>query len=367
MKIVSIDTLPIALPYDSGAAPLPLGGKPRTNMESLLVKVTTDSGLVGWGDAFGVRVWPITRLMIDRLVAPLCIGENALRRDEVMDKLNRTLYHFGRAGVLQYALSAIDIALWDIAGKAANLPVHALIGPLRTPDLPVYASLLPYRDPALAARFAARAVDQGYRYVKLHERDVASVRESRAAIGADVGLMVDLNCPFDVPAAEQFAADVAAYDPMWLEEPLFPVDDFDAMAELARRIDIPLAMGENVGNPMEFRRVLDTAGISFAQPSVVKTGGITALLEVARDAAQRQVRLMPHSAYFGPGLLATMHVLGTIRTAPILERFYCEMPVELAGDATLPRNGMVQVPQTPGLGFDPDPDVLRRYAATAQA
>jgi L-alanine-DL-glutamate epimerase-like enolase superfamily enzyme len=210
-------------------------------------------------------------------------------------------------------------------------------------------------------------VDQGYRYVKLHERDVASVRESRAAIGADVGLMVDLNCPFDLPAAERFASDVSACQPMWLEEPLYPVDDFDAMAELARRIDIPLAMGENVGTPLEFRRVLDTAGISFAQPSAIKTGGITALLEVARDAAQRQVRLMPHSAYFGPGLLATMHVLGTIHTAPILERFYCEMPVELCGDLTLPRNGMAQVPQVPGLGFDPDPDVLRTYAATTPA
>jgi L-alanine-DL-glutamate epimerase-like enolase superfamily enzyme len=363
MKIVSIETIPIALPYDSGAAPLPLGGKPRTNMESLLVKVTTDSGVTGWGDAFGVRIWPVTRLLIDRLVAPLCMGEDALQRDGILDKLDRTLYHFGRAGPLQYARSAIDIALWDIAGKAANLPVHALIGPLRTAAIPVYASLLPYRDPALAARFAARAVQQGYRYVKLHERDVASVRESRAAIGNDVGLMVDLNCPFDLGAAERFAHDVAAYDPMWLEEPLFPVDDFTAMAELARRIDTPLAMGENVGNPVEFRRVMDSTGIAYAQPSVIKTGGITALLEVARDAAQRQIRLMPHSAYFGPGLLATMHVLATLGD-PILERFYCEMPVELSGAATLPRNGIVHVPDVPGLGFDPDPEVLRKYAAT---
>ena len=363
MKIVSIDTLPIAIPYDSGSVPLPLGGRPRTNMESLLVKVTTEDGVVGWGDAFGVRIWPVTRLLIDHLVAPLCVGEDALQRDGIIDKLNRTLYHFGRAGPLQYAISAIDIALWDIAAKTANLPVHALIGPLRTANIPVYASLLPYRDPAVAARFAARAVEQGYQYVKLHERDVPSVRETRAAIGADTGLMVDLNCPFDLSAAEQFAGAVAAYDPMWLEEPLFPVDDFNAIAQLARRIDIPLAMGENVGNPVEFRRVLETADIAYAQPSVIKTGGITALLEVARDTAQRGIHLMPHSAYFGPGLLATMHVLATIQTDPILERFYCEMPVELSGDVTLPRDGMVRVPQGPGLGFEPDPAVLRRYAA----
>ncbi|OZI21119.1 hypothetical protein CAL26_27185 [Bordetella genomosp. 9] len=364
MKIASIETLPIAIPYDSGAPPLPLGGRPRTNMESLLVKVTTEDGIVGWGDAFGVRIWPVTRLLIDRLVAPLCVGEDALRREDVIDKLDRTLYHFGRAGPLQYAISAIDIALWDIAAKAVQRPVHALIGPLRNARMPVYASLLPYRDPKLASRHAARAVDQGYRYVKLHERDVPSVRESRAAIGADIGLMVDLNCPFDLPAAERFAHDVAAFDPMWLEEPLFPVDDYSAMAELSRRIDIPLAMGENVGNPVEFRRVLDSTGIAYAQPSAIKTGGITALLEIARDAGARDIRLMPHSAYFGPGLLATMHVLATLKTPPILERFYCDMPVELSGGVTLPCDGMVQVPDVPGLGFEPDPDVLRAYAAT---
>jgi L-alanine-DL-glutamate epimerase-like enolase superfamily enzyme len=364
MNIVAIETIPVALPYESGAAPLPLGGRPRTKMESLLIKVTTDTGLVGWGDAFGVNIWPVTRLLFERLVTPLCLGENALRRDELLAKLHGTLYHFGRAGPLQYALSGLDIALWDIAGKAANLPVHALIGPVRTPVVPVYASLLPYRDPALAARYAARAVDQGYRYVKLHERDVDSVRETRAAIGADVGLMVDLNCAFDLAGAEQFARDVAVYDPMWLEEPLSPVDDFDAIAELARRIDTPLALGENVGNPVEFDRVLAQTGIAYAQPSAIKTGGITALLHIARNAAQRQVPLMPHSAYFGPGLLATLHVLATIRTDPILERFYCELPVELCGEATVPRDGAVRVPDVPGLGFDPDPAVLRQYAAS---
>jgi L-alanine-DL-glutamate epimerase-like enolase superfamily enzyme len=363
MKIVSIETLPIALPYESGAAPLPLGGRPRTKMESLLIKVTTDDGLVGWGDAFGVNIWPVTRLLFDRLVTPLCIGQDPLSRVELMDRLARTLYHFGRSGPLQYALSGMDIALWDIAGKAANLPVHALIGPLRTPTVPVYASLLPYRDAALAARYAARAVDQGYRYVKLHERDVASVRETRAAIGPEVGLMVDLNCAFDLAGAEDFARDVGSFEPMWLEEPLFPVEDYRAMAELARRIDLPLALGENVGNPIEFDRVLEETDIAYAQPSVLKTGGITALLHVAESAARRQVALMPHSAYFGPGLLATLHVLSTITSDPILERFYCELPVELCGEATLPRQGVVQVPNVAGLGFDPDPAVLAKYAA----
>lgn len=362
MKIISIETIPIALPYESGAAPMALGGRPRTKMESLLIKVTTDTGLVGWGDAFGVNIWPVTRALFERLIAPLCTGADPLLRTELMDMLSRTLYHFGRAGPLQYALSGLDIALWDIAGKAANVPVHALIGPCRTAAMPVYASLLPYRDAALAARYAARAVADGYRYVKLHERDVASVVETRAAIGDDVGLMVDLNCAFDLSGAEQFARDVSHCRPMWLEEPVFPPDDYEAIHELSRRIDIPLALGENVGTAFEFERVLKTTGIKYAQPSAIKTGGITALLQVAKAASEHKVSLMPHSAYFGPGLLATLHVLATLEGAPIIERFYCDIPAEPCGDAARVKNGFMQVPDAPGLGFEPDPEILKKYA-----
>jgi len=363
MKITAIETLVVSLPYDSGAPPLPLGGQARTTMDSLLVKVSTDAGLVGWGDAFGVRVWPVTRLFIERLVAPLCIGADPLARDGLLDMLSRTLYHFGRGGPLQYALSGLDIALWDIAGKAAGQPVHALIGPARHAEIPVYASLLPYRDAALAARQAERAAAEGYRHVKLHERDAESVAATRAAVGADVGVMVDLNCAFDAAGAERFAGEVARYAPMWLEEPVFPPEDFQAMARLAGRIDTPLALGENVGTAAEFGQVLARTGIAYAQPSAAKTGGITALLQVAQAAGRHGAALMPHSAYFGPGLLATLHVLAAAVESPILERFYCTMPVELCGEATLPERGRVRVPDAPGLGFEPDPDVLRKYAA----
>ena len=361
MKIISIETIPIAIPYDSGAAPLPLGGKPRTTMDSLLIKVTTDSGLVGWGDAFGVRIWPVTQSLFDGLIKPLCIGADPLKRNELIDTLWRTLYHFGRGGPLQFALSGLEIALWDIAGKASNQPVHNLIGPCLHTAVPVYASLLPYRDAALAARFAARAVDEGYGYVKLHERDVASVAQSRAAIGDDIGLMVDVNCAFDLSGAAQFAHYISQYRPMWIEEPIFPPDDYEAIQELSQRIDVPLALGENVGTTVEFERLLKHANIAYAQPSAIKTGGISALLHVAKAAAKHKAMLMPHSAYFGPGLLATLHVLSTIEGSPIIERFYCKLAAEPCGDAAQVTGGFMQVPQGPGLGFEPDPAIIKKY------
>ena len=362
MRIVSIETIPIALPYESGAAPLPLGGRTRTKMESLLIKIITDTGLVGWGDAFGVNIWPVTRTLFERLIVPLCTGADPLLRIELMDMLSRTLYHFGLAGPLQYALSGLDIALWDIEGKNLNVPVHALIGPCRNSVIPVYASLLPYRDAPLAARYAARAVADGYRYVKLHERDVASVVETRAAIGNDVGLMVDLNCAFDLSGAEQFAHDVSHCNPMWLEEPVFPPNDYKVINELSWRVNIPLALGENVGTALEFERIIEDTGIRYAQPSAIKTGGITALLQVAKAASEHKLSLMPHSAYFGPGLLATLHVLATIESAPIIERFYCDIQDEPCGSAAHVENGLMHVPDTPGLGFEPNLEILEKYA-----
>jgi L-alanine-DL-glutamate epimerase-like enolase superfamily enzyme len=362
MKIVSIDTIPVAVPYECGAAPQLLGGRPRTRMESLLIKVTTDSGLVGWGDAFGVNIWPVTRALFDRLVTPLCIAADPLERDKLLDTLARTLYHFGLSGPLQYALSGLDIALWDIAGKAAGVPVHQLIGPVRHAALPVYASLLPYRDPALAARYAGRAVEEGYRHVKLHERDVASVAQSRAAIG-DAALMVDVNCAFDLAGAQAFCEQIAEFDPLWVEEPVFPPHDFEAIGQLAAATRVPLALGENVGTAFELERLARQLPVAYIQPSTVKAGGITTLLKVQEAARANGKSMMPHSAYFGPGLLATLHVLATVEGAPVIERFYCEMPVELCGEATRVTRGTMQVPDAPGLGFEPDPDVLHRYAA----
>lgn len=186
--------------------------------------------------------------------------------------------------------------------------------------------------------------------------------ETRAAIGDDVGLMVDLNCAFDLSGAEQFAHDVSHCRPMWLEEPVFPPDDYEVIHELSQRIDLPLALGENVGTALEFERLLKSTSIKYAQPSAIKTGGITALLQVANAAKEHRVSLMPHSAYFGPGLLATLHVLATLEGSPIIERFYCDIPVEPCGEATRVKNGFMQVPDTPGLGFEPDQELLKKYA-----
>ena len=180
MTIKSVTPIALNLPFDVGG-PKPLfAGKPR-NMEMLLLRVETDSGIVGWGEAFGYAVWPATRTAIEALIAPLAIGRDERDITALMLDLQRKLHLLGRTGPVMYAMSGLDIALWDIAGKAAGKPVAELLGGARRKDFSAYASLVRYTDPALIARNAKAAVERGYRAIKLHEIGVEQVRAAREA------------------------------------------------------------------------------------------------------------------------------------------------------------------------------------------
>ena len=139
MKISAVSTIVLQLPFRHVGPPLLFAGKPRTTMEMLLVRVDTDAGITGWGEAFGPGIWPATRATIETLVAPLCIGRDPSQIQALGEDLQRKLHALGRSGSVMYALSGLDIALWDIAGKKAELPVCRLLSPAPKRDLPAYA------------------------------------------------------------------------------------------------------------------------------------------------------------------------------------------------------------------------------------
>ena len=142
--------------------------------------------------------------------------------------LQQKLHLFGRYGITIFALSGLDIALWDIAGKAAGLPLHRLLGGAGRDKLPAYASLLKYRDPEKVAARTKQAVEEGYRHIKLHETEEAEVKAARLAAGNDVAIMVDTNCPWTPEQARHMTLKLRQYDLHWLEEPIFPPEDFAA-------------------------------------------------------------------------------------------------------------------------------------------
>jgi L-alanine-DL-glutamate epimerase-like enolase superfamily enzyme len=152
-----------------------------------------------------------------------------------MKHMDRTFHLFGGNGPLTYALSAFDTALWDIAGKESGLPLWRLLGGAPRAELPAYASLLRYGEPAVAAQATERAVMQGYCYIKLHEIDTMVVHAARAATGTGVGLMVDTNCPWDVGQAVMMAAAMREDSLDWLEEPVWPPEDYIGLARVRRK------------------------------------------------------------------------------------------------------------------------------------
>jgi L-alanine-DL-glutamate epimerase-like enolase superfamily enzyme len=360
VAIKSITPVALNLPFEVGG-PKPLfAGKPRS-MEMLLVRVETDGGIVGWGEAFGYAVWPATRAALESLIAPLATGRDERDIAALMADLQRKLHLLGRTGAVMYALSGLDIALWDIAGKAAGKPLAELLGGARRTDFAAYASLVRYTDPALVARNAAAAVGRGYRAIKLHEIGVEQVRAARAAIGPDVKLMMDTNCPWTADEALAVAGKVREYDLYWYEEPVWPPEDYLALARVRRQCGIAVSAGENAVSLTDFRAMFDAGAVDYAQPSVTKIGGVTEMMHIAALAKERGVTLVPHSPYFGPGLLATLHMSAAFEHEAMIEYSYCDLGANPLGDAIAVTNGRIALPRGAGLGRDPDPEVLARY------
>ena len=365
MKITAITTNLLRLPFPHDGPPLLFAGKPRNGMEMLLLRVDTDEGITGWGEAFGPGIWPATRATIETLIAPLCIGQDATRIEVLHDDILRKLHPLGRSGPVLFALSGLDIALWDIAGKRAGMSIARLLNPQAGAALPGYASLLRYTDPALVARKAAAALLRGYRAVKLHEIGVPQARAAREAIGAGVPLMMDTNCPWTPEEALAVAAQLRDLDLFWLEEPVWPPDDVAGLARVRAAAGMPVAAGENAGSLQDFAQLLNAGAVDYIQPSIIKMGGVTGLRRVFELAGKHAVPVAPHSPYFGAGFIATLHVCAAFGGNAMIERYFCDLDASPFGRAIDPVNGVFRVPDGPGLGVEPDPAVLQRYGDAA--
>src|SRR3984893_19285492 len=172
-------------------------------------------------------------------------------------------------GPVSFALAGIDIALWDIAGKAQNTPIHRLLGGATRDRIPTYASLLRYGKADLVARYTQEAIERGYTAIKLHEHLVETVAPGREGAGPDIALMVDTNCAWPPDEAIAMAHKLKVYDLAWLEEPVDPVDDYDTMARIRRDTGATIAAGENIGHAAEARLALQPGAVDIFQPSEI--------------------------------------------------------------------------------------------------
>ena len=365
MKIARIESIPLRIPFTAGGPPSAGawgGGGERQTADSLIVSVTTDTGVVGWGETFGFTAIPAVKAAIDTILAPECIGRDATQLGKLSLDLQKKFHVFGRSGAFIYGLSAIDIALWDIAGKVAGKPVYQLLGGSEATALRSYASLTRYAKPALVGENVARALGSGFRHLKLHEIDVDCVRAAREAAGDDVEIMLDVNCPWSVREALDMTKRLRPFNLRWLEEPVWPPENYSGLARVRKEGGIPIAAGENASTQMDFQHLLEANAVDFIQPSPAKMGGITELSKVFAMANASSTTVMVHTFYDGPGLLAAIHGSAALGgPGALVEWRYFDLEAQLYGEAIIPKNGAIAIPQGAGLGLEPSADVIRKY------
>jgi len=358
MKITSLEAICLALPMKPLDPPSPWTAATR---KQVVVRVRTDAGLTGVGEAFAYGAPLAVCNVIEESLAPLLVGQDPLRIEHLGDLMHRGTMIYGRRGLAMFAISGVDIALWDLLGKALDAPVHALLGGAMRPRLPVYASLMRYDSPQAVAGACKGFAAQGFSMLKLHQTDEASVRTAREAVGPDVELMLDVNCPWTPAQAIAMARALEPYRLFWFEEPVWPPEDYTGLAEVARATDTPIALGENESTLYGFREIVERRAGDILQPSITKVGGITEFRKIAALAQAANLPIAPHSFYFGPGLAATLHVAATWGGPIPVEFPTGEHEVSFLARPIQARDGWVEVPGGPGLGVEVNEEAIRRF------
>ena len=361
VKIVDIKTCSPVYPVKD-----PFSNAMRTTRERPfgIVEIITDAGVTGWGEGATVPARPA----LDAHV----LGKNPFDYEVIWEALHRH-------GVDPAAISAVDIALWDVMGKALEQPIHQLLGGAFRTHVQAYATGLFRReraDPTAALVQEARGyVDEGFTAMKMKvgfgpDYDVTNVAAVRRAIGDDVLFAVDANCGYDVGTAIAVGREIGKNNLLWFEEPI-SADDVEGHVEIRRALGMRIAGAEQFRGRWAFRRMIQERALDIIQPDVCVCGGFTEYRRIAAMASANHVRVIPHMFGTAIRLAATLHLLAATPDSPrahepfptLLEYDMTENPLrtELAREPIRHRAGIVAVPQAPGLGIEIDRDVLARY------
>jgi D-galactarolactone cycloisomerase len=365
MRIEDVEVLNLRFDYPEGGGFRYAGGVVTSRVTSL-VRVTTDDGSVGLGAAYSHP--DLVRLIVENNLRPHLVGEDPLEIARLWDKMYSLTRWYGRKGAAISSIGGVDIALWDLRGKAEGKPLYELLGAERS-HAPAYASGLFWQDEVTEIeQEAARHRDNGFRRVKMRlgrswQYDVAAVEAARRGVGADGDVMVDGSHRYTVEVAERMGKVLAANGVFWFEEP-FPPEDLDAYVALRLQLggNPPLAAGENEFGVQGFREILRAGAVDIAQPDACRCGGITEQLRIARLAAETGVRVAPHTWSDAVALMANAHVVASLPHGVTVEVDQTGNPSmdELLAEPLRIEDGNLFLPDAPGLGVELNPDTLRR-------
>lgn len=331
-----------------------------------LVEITTDSGFTGIGYASNGAGGKAIQCVIEEYIAPKLIGRSPFENEALWNEICSYLRGVGRKGLSFCALSAADIALWDLKGKILNMPLYQLFGGKKV-SVPVYGSggWTSYSDEELVEEMVSM-VKQGYKMVKFKvgveggtnpKRDLKRVRMVREAVGNEIGLMLDANNCWDAATGARFANMVKDLDILFLEEPV-PADDLPGLMKYKQSTDLPLATGEHEYTKYGARDLLVHQCADVIQCDATRTGGFTELLKICAMAEAWNVKIAPHGREN-----LHMHLAGVFPNFMILENLvmYDDITSKVFLNPPVQKNGMIEIPDLPGIGLTINEDFVREH------
>ena len=367
MKIIDIRAYTISASLDR---PWRFAGILISEMTATIVEVEADNGLIGYGEAL-TRLGPsAAREVVTSVLKPVVVGADPMNVDVLWERMFSTMKSRGHwKGFMIEAISGVDIALWDLIGKALNQPVSTLLGGRYHEKLKVYASSIMLMERGEMVKEAQDLVRQGYERIKAKlglgvDADFGNIKAIREAVGPDVGIMLDANSGYSTEEALRLGVRLEPLNILWLEEPV-PPHDLEGYARLSNSLRIPIAGGESEFTRWGFRDLILRGKVSIIQPDIARCGGFTEGRKIAALASSHGVPVAPHTGASGAvSIAAAVHFASSLSNLYLYEHMYTEHPLRTAilKEPILEcQNGFVKVPTGPGLGIEIDKDKIKRY------
>lgn len=361
MIIDRIEPIALRVPFQS-RTPAETGAADALYL--VMCRVSTRDGPVGYGECLCLRrphQGPLVATIRD-VIAPLYLGKSVADREALNLETRRRLASFGRAGTNLNALAAVDIALWDIAAKAAGQPLHALLGGARRSRVPVMASLDRYNDAARVRDRIEAALAASAAAIKVHEFDLDVIEAGRATAGSTIPFVADCNNAHTLTDVRNSLSRWQALDLLWLEDPVWPPEDLLETRALPR---IRVGLGADLGSAEQMLVWAKAPAVAVVQPDICMLGGVSEARRVLDVLAAYDVGLAPHTPFVGPAALASLHVLAVTDRNGYFATVEAEAHMDMYGIGLPAWQPDLAVPAGVGLGHDPDPGWLRQHTIDA--
>ncbi|MBU1358923.1 MAG: mandelate racemase/muconate lactonizing enzyme family protein [Gammaproteobacteria bacterium] len=379
MKITDVKTHVLSTPLEE---PFAFSMGWVTQRSAVIVELSTDEGVTGWGEALchGLQPPEIAAAIIETALKPTVVGQDPFDVDVLWERMYNRTRPFGQKGAVPNAISAVDIAIWDCMGRALGKPVHKLLGGAYRTEVQPYATGYYRRKagayPEEAIAEAKSHLAKGFKAIKLKigfglEEDIEYVRSVRDAVGPGPKIMVDANHAYTVGAARRLLKAIEPSHIHWFEEPISP-EDIDGYKELKSLTNIYIAAGENEFTKFGFREWISRRTVDILQPDLCAAGGFTECRKISALAQAWHTPIVPHVWGAGIAQAASLQFIATLPPAPLA--LYPSEPMLEYDQSTHPfrqdliyhaigmdDRGMVQIPDGPGLGIEVNRGILERY------